>query len=62
MGNAQSSNRKLWWKLDIVIPESKPQNSWWEKDAKPFADDRDREQFICMPMPMPLAFVSSDGS
>lgn len=46
MGNAQSSNRKLWWKLNFVIPETNAHSRWWDKDTKPFADDRDREQFI----------------
>jgi hypothetical protein len=45
MGNGQSSNRKLWWKLNFVLPESHRKDS--DTGEKYFPDEKDREQFIC---------------
>lgn len=46
MGNAQSRN--LYWKLHFVLPDvhGHHHEGWFDKKARPFASDKDREQFI----------------
>ncbi|KAK5108709.1 hypothetical protein LTR62_007856 [Meristemomyces frigidus] len=49
MGNGNST-QQLWAlrhrKLDQVIPDTHSSTAWFDKSSKPFAGEKDREQFI----------------
>ncbi|KAK3674662.1 hypothetical protein LTR78_005384 [Recurvomyces mirabilis] len=47
MGNANST-AQMYWKLTTVLPDVQGHShgSWFDKSSKPFASEKDREQFI----------------
>ena len=52
MGNAPSSNTRLYQRIDQIIPTSE-RRKWemFDTATKPFAGHKDREQFICENFP-----------